>query len=76
MLATLVTFLLVGLVALIAIGIILAIVGAVFSLTLSLAGFVLFKLVPIVLLGYLIVRFLAPRSKRLAGVERKWLEGE
>ena len=35
---------------------------------------VLFKVVPVVLLGYVIVRFLAPREKRLARMERKLLE--
>ena len=44
------TFLLVGLVALVALGVVLAIVGAVFSAVLGLAGFVLFKVVPVVLL--------------------------
>jgi len=74
MIASIVTFLLVGLVALVALGVVLAIVGAVFSAVLGLAGFVLFKVVPVVLLGYLIVRFLAPREKRLERMERKLLE--
>lgn len=76
MIASIVTFLLVGLVALVAIGVVLAIVGVVFSAVLGLAGFVLFKVVPVVLLGYLIVRFLAPREKRLERMERKLLESD
>jgi amino acid transporter len=76
MLASLITFLLVGLVALFVIGIVLAIVGAVFSAVLGLATFLLFKVVPIVLLGYLVVRFLAPREKRLERLEKKLLEAD
>ncbi len=76
MIASILTFLLVGLVALVVLGVILAVVGAVVSAVLGLAGFVLFKVVPVVLLGYLIVRFLAPKEKRLARMERKLLESD
>lgn len=76
MLASIVTFLLVGLVALVALGVVLAVVGAIFSAVLGLAGFVLFKVVPVVLLGYLIVRFLAPREKRLERMEKRLLESD
>jgi len=74
MLTSLVTFFLVGLAALVALGVVLAIVGLVFSAVLGLAGFVLFKVVPVVLLGYVIVRFLAPKEKRLEQLERNLLE--
>lgn len=76
MLGSLLTFFLVGLVGLVAIGVVLAVVGAVFGIALSIAGFILFKVAPIVLVGYLIVRFLTPRHKRLERAERKWLEDE
>lgn len=75
MLASLVTFFFVGLVTLVVLGIVLAIAGTVFTLAWSLAGFLLFKVAPVVLIGYVVVRFLAPRSKRLASGEREWLEG-
>jgi hypothetical protein len=75
MIATLLTFFLVGLVALVVVSVVLAVVGVVFSLAAALAGFLLFKVAPIVLVGYLVVRFLAPRHKRISSVERKWLEG-
>lgn len=74
MISALVTFFLVGLVGLVAISVVLAVVGVVFSIALSLAGFLLFKVAPILLVGYLIVRFLAPRHKRLSAAERQWLE--
>lgn len=74
MLGSLVTFFVVGLVTLVVLSIVLAIVGTVFSIALSIAGFLLFKVGPILLVGYLVVRFLAPRDKRLSKAERRWLE--
>jgi hypothetical protein len=74
MMMSLVTFFLVGLAAIVALGIVLAVVGAFFSLALSLAGFLLFKVAPIVLIGYLIVRFLSPRRRR-SELEEEWVEG-
>ncbi|MBI4545769.1 MAG: hypothetical protein HY703_11280 [Gemmatimonadetes bacterium] len=76
MIASLLTFLLAGLVVLIAVGIVMAIIGAIFSVALAVAGFLLFKVAPIVLVGYLVVRFLAPRHKRLRAAQRKWLGDE
>ena len=74
MLGALLTFFLVGLVSLVVISIVLAVVGAVFSIALSLAGFLLFKVAPILLIGYLVVRFLAPKHKRLSATDREWLK--
>lgn len=74
MLTSLLTFLIVGLIALVGISIVLSIVGAVFGLFFGLAGFLLFKVAPVVLLGYVVVRFLAPRRSRLSAADRRWLE--
>ena len=74
MISSLLTFLVVGLIALVVIGIVLSIVGAIFGLFFGLAGFLLFKVAPVVLLGYVIVRFLAPRRNRLSAADRDWLE--
>ncbi|MFS8637921.1 MAG: hypothetical protein FWJ74_07530 [Gemmatimonadota bacterium] len=74
MIGALVTFFLVGLATLVVASIALAILGAVFSVALSLAGFLLFKVAPIMLIGYLVVRFLAPKHKRLSAAERRWIE--
>ena len=76
MLATVVTALLVGLITLLVLGVVLTIVGFVFSAVLGLASFVLFKVVPVVLLGYLVIRFLTPKEKRIERMERKLLEGD
>lgn len=74
MIASLLTFLVVGLIALVVISIVLSIIGAIFGLFFGLAGFLLFKVAPVVLLGYVVIRFLAPRRSRLSAADRKWLE--
>jgi hypothetical protein len=79
MIAALVKFFVVGLAAVVALALILGAVGLIFSVAsvaLGLAGFLLFKVLPIVLIGYLIVRFLAPKQKRLNAADREWLETE
>ncbi len=74
MFSALLTFFVLGLFALVSMVVVLALVGAAFGLALSLAGFLLFKVVPVILVGYLLVRFLAPRQKRLSAADREWLE--
>jgi uncharacterized membrane protein len=74
MIGALVSFFLIGLVALLVLGVILAVVGTVFSIAAAIAGFLLFKVAPVVLVGYILVRLLAPRRKRLSDADRKWLE--
>ena len=56
MIGTLLTFFAVGLVTLIVAGIVLSIVGTVFSLTLGLAEFLLFKVAPVLLVGWVMVK--------------------
>ena len=68
---TLLVLFIVGLLGLIALGVVLSIIGGV----LGFAGFLLFKVAPVLLVGYVIVRFLSPRHKRLTPAERRWLEG-
>lgn len=74
MLSSLLTLVIIGLVAVVGIGIVLALVGAVFGLALGLVEFLLFTVAPLALIGYLVMRFLAPRRKRLTKADRDWLE--
>lgn len=74
MLSSLLTLVIIGLVAVVGIGIVLALVGAVFGLALGLVEFLLFTVAPLALIGYLLMRFLAPRQKRLTRADRDWLE--
>ena len=77
MLGSLLTFFLFGLVTLVVAGLVLAVVGTVFSLTLGLATFLLFKVAPILLLGWIVVKVIEKsRGKgQLSEADRKWLEG-
>lgn len=66
MISTLLTLLIVGIVALM----VLSIVGAVLGLAIGL----LFKLLPILIVGYIVMRFLAPREKKISAADKQWLE--
>lgn len=78
MIGTILTFFAVGLITLIVAGIVLSIVGTVFSLTFGLAAFLLFKVAPILLVGWIVVKvFQKVRgSDSLSEADRKWLEGD
>jgi hypothetical protein len=69
MISTLLTLFIVGIVAIVVIGIVLSLLGMV----LSLAFVLLFKVVPILIIGYLVLRFLVPR-KRPTAEDEEWLE--
>lgn len=73
---TLLTFLAVGLVTLIAAGVVLAVLGTVFSLTMGLASFLLFKVAPVMFLGWVVLKlFDRARGKRqLTAEDRRWLD--
>lgn len=77
MLGTLLTFFAVGLLTLVVAGVVLAVVGSVVGLVGSLAAFLLFKVAPIMLVGWVVVKLLDRRSSdRLSAADRRWLEGE
>jgi len=78
MLSSLLTFFMVGLVTLVVAGVALSLIGLVFSLTLGLAGFLLFKVAPVLLVGWVVVKLIEKsRGKAaLSDSDRKWLEGE
>lgn len=77
MIGSLLTFFAVGLITLLVLGVVLSIVGAVFSLTLGLAGFLLFKVAPVIFVGWIILKLLdrsGGRSGRLSASDRRWLD--
>ncbi len=76
MLGTLLTFFAVGLATLIVAGIVLSVVGSVIGLVGSLAAFLLFKVAPIMLIGWGIVKVLDRRSRKgISAADQRWLEG-
>lgn len=66
MISTLLTLFVVGIVALM----VISVVGAVLGLAVGL----LFKVLPVLIVGYVVVRLLAPRQRKLSAEDRKWLE--
>ena len=78
MIGTVLTFLAVGLATLIVAGIVLSILGTVLSIGFGLATFLLFKVAPIVLVGWVVLKVIDKRSGggTLSASDRRWLEGE
>ncbi len=75
MITSLLTFLAVGVVTLIVAGIVFSILGALFSLSFGLATFLLFKVAPIMFVGWLVLKLIdRRRSRRLTAADRAWLE--
>lgn len=77
MIGSLLTFFAVGLATIIAAVVVLAVVGTVIGLVGSLVGFLLFKVAPVMAVGWVVLKLLDRRSgNRLSASDRKWLEGE
>jgi hypothetical protein len=78
MIGTLLTFFAVALATLIVAGIVLTVVGTVLSITIGLASFLLFKVAPVLLVGWVVVKVIEKSrgSGALSDSDRKWLEGE
>ncbi len=78
MIGTMLTFFAVGLATLIVAGIVLSILGTVLSIGFGLATFLLFKVAPVLLLGWVVLKVIDKRSGggTLSASDRRWLEGE
>ena len=76
MIGTLLTFFAVGLATLIVAGIVLSILGTVLSIGFGLAMFLLFKVAPVLLIGWVVLKVIDRRkgSERLSAADRRWLE--
>jgi hypothetical protein len=77
MIGSMLTFFAVGLATIIGAIVVLTVVGTVVGLVGGLASFLLFKVAPIMLVGWVVLKVLDRRSgSRLSAADRKWLEGE
>ena len=77
MIGTLLTFFAVGLVTLVVAGVALAVIGTVLSLGLGLAAFLLFKVAPILLVGWVVLKVMErKRGGSLSAADQRWLDGE
>jgi cell division protein FtsW (lipid II flippase) len=77
MIGTLLTFFAVGLVTLVVAGVVLSVVGAVLSLGIGLAMFLLTKVAPILLVGWVVMKIIDKKTGgELSAADRRWLEGD
>lgn len=78
MIASLLTFLAVGLVSLVAVWIVLSVVGGLLGLTVGLASFLIFKVAPVMLLGWIVLKLVSKirGGNALASADRRWLRGD
>lgn len=78
MLATLLTLFAIGLLSVVALGIVLSIAGVFFSLAFGLVSVLLFKVAPLLLIGWVVLK-LVNRNKKmgeLSAADRQWLESD
>ncbi len=77
MIGTLLTFLAVGIVSIMAVWIVLQVVGALLGLTGVIASFLLLKVAPVMLVVWIVLKVLAKvRRGTLSAADRQWLEGD
>jgi hypothetical protein len=76
MLGTLLTLLIAGFVGLIALAVVLAIVGAILSFTFGIVGFLLFKVAPLLLVGWLVLKLVdrGRGRRRISAADQRWLD--
>ena len=76
MIGTLLTLFAVGLASLVAVGVVLMVVGTVFSIGFGIASFLLFKIAPILFVGWVALKLIGRRKDdELSAADRHWLEG-
>jgi hypothetical protein len=77
MLGALLTLLILGLLGVVVVGVLLAILSFVVSVTFGIVGFLLFKVAPLLLIGWVVVKVVErSRSRRAIGrADQKWLDG-
>ena len=78
MIGSLLTFFAVGLATILVAGVVLSVIGVVFSLTLGLASFLLFKVAPVLFVGWVVMKVLEKSrgGDSLSTADRRWLDGE
>ena len=77
MIGSMLTFFAVGLLTLMVAGVVFAIAGTVIGIGLSLASFLLFKVAPVMFLGWVVLRIMDRKGRNeLSAADRRWLEGE
>ena len=78
MIGTLLTFLAMGILSIVVVWIVLTVVGAILGLTVGIASFLLFKVAPVMFIGWLALKLIDRMRSggTLSPADRKWLEGD
>ena len=77
MIGSLLTFFAVGLLTLVVAGVVLSVAGAVIGLGFSLAAFLLFKVAPVMFVGWVVLKLMDRKKPgELSAADRRWLEGD
>jgi hypothetical protein len=72
MISSLLTFLVIGFLAVVVLGVTMTALG----MAIGLASFLLFKVAPLVAIGWLAIKLFGPKkTKQISDEDRKWLEG-
>ncbi len=76
MLGTLITMFIAGLLGLIAVSVVLAVVGALLSVTFGIVGFLLLKVAPVLLVGWVVLKFVekARGRRHISAADQRWLD--
>ena len=76
MIGSLLTFFAVGLATIVVAGIVLAVAGTVLGIAGSLVGFLLFKVAPVMFIGWLALKVFdkVTGKRRISAADRKWLD--
>jgi hypothetical protein len=76
MLGALLTLFVFGIVGLVVISVVMALLGVFFSITFGILGFLLFKVAPLLLIGWVVLK-LVDRSRarrRISVADQRWLD--
>ncbi len=76
MLGALLTLFVFGIVGLVIISVVMALIGVFFSITFGILGFLLFKIAPLLLVGWVVLK-LVDRSRarrRISVADQRWLD--
>lgn len=78
MLSALLTLLVMGIAGVVMIGVVFALIGLVLSVAFGVVGFLLFKVVPLLLIGWVVLKLVdrGRGSSRISAADQRWLDGE
>lgn len=76
MLGTLITLFVLGILGIVAVSVVFALVGVAFSMVFGLVGFLLFKVAPVVLVGWVVLKLVgrSRRHRQISPADQKWLD--